>query len=26
VLTLLESLSDNEFESVKKVDTVDTVV
>jgi len=26
VMTLLESLSDNEFESVKKVDTVDTVV
>ncbi|MDR2554671.1 MAG: hypothetical protein LBC64_04510 [Fibromonadaceae bacterium] len=26
VMTLLDSLSDNEFESVKKVDTVDTVV
>jgi len=26
VMTLLESLSDDKFESVKKVDTVDTVV
>jgi len=26
VMTLLESLSDDNFESVKKVDTVDTVV
>ncbi|MCL1967149.1 MAG: hypothetical protein FWF67_04640 [Fibromonadales bacterium] len=26
VMTLLESMSDDKFESVKKVDTVDTVV